>query len=66
MVTRKAAFEKQEHGLPLHIQVNQTAVISPRLALRRFMRIGFRLRLLDERCGLRLLGRVLRAVPRLQ
>src|SRR5881394_3629132 len=45
MVTRKPAFEKQEHGLVLHIQVNPTALISPRLPLRRSMRISFRLAL---------------------
>src|SRR6476661_1042423 len=36
MVTRKSALEKQEHGLSLHIQVNQPALISPRLRLRRY------------------------------
>jgi hypothetical protein len=28
MVTRKPALEKQEHGLSLHIQVNQVALFS--------------------------------------
>jgi hypothetical protein len=56
MVTRKPAFEKQEHGLVLHIQVNQTALISPRLPLRRSMRISFGLRLVDERQACRFSG----------
>src|SRR5258708_4175526 len=43
MVTRKPAFEKQEHGLVLHIQFNQTALISPRPLLRCSMRISLRL-----------------------